>query len=165
MSAAQVTEAHLALVRDMAAQGQYLSRSIQHYAQEIAASEAKATAELLQQVANLKYANHYHRKTAETSRATETDRNNLRAERAEAELATARRRLASIFLSGALDGKTAGEIQRWAKDYETELATERARITAAVALLLLLDRNETGSLASRKQSWRAAIDSAMKEGA
>ena len=36
--------------------------------------------QLLQQVANLKYSNHYHRKTAETSRATETDRNNLRAD-------------------------------------------------------------------------------------
>lgn len=43
-----------------------------------------------------------------------------------AELEDANTRLASIIWSGALDGKTAGEIQKWVGDYQTELAAERA---------------------------------------
>lgn len=50
---ATITEAHVALVRNMAAQGQYLSRSIQHYAQEIADSEARACAEIRDDFAKL----------------------------------------------------------------------------------------------------------------
>ena len=49
-----ITAAHLALVRDMAAQGQYLSRSIEHYAQEIADSEARATAAIRAEVERLR---------------------------------------------------------------------------------------------------------------
>ena len=70
-----------------------------------------------------------------------------RAERLEAALETCREQL---------------EIrERIGNAAEAELAKERARVTAAVAILLLLDRNETGSLASREQSFRAAIDAAM----
>lgn len=131
---AQVTEAHRVLARHLSTEAESVPHLCDLMAQAIADSEAKACAELrgalalgqqncddvyddlradrdqlLQQVANLKYSNHYHRKTAETSRATETDRNNLRAdldaikailseekaraERAEAEPAKERARL------------------------------------------------------------------------
>ena len=45
-----------------------------------------------------------------------------------AELEDANTRLASIIWSGALDGKTAGEVQKWVGEYQTELAAERAKL-------------------------------------
>jgi hypothetical protein len=55
---APITDAHLALVRNMAAQGQYLSRSILRYAQEIADSEAAAVqTAMLREYGNLSATN------------------------------------------------------------------------------------------------------------
>jgi hypothetical protein len=73
-----ITETHLELVRDMAAQGQYLSRSIEHYAQEIADSEARAWDQLRAEVELWELA--FQEQFA-------------RADRAEAELAAERARL------------------------------------------------------------------------
>ena len=189
----QVTEAHLELAktalfsRDKA--GRLLTAPMA--AQLIADSEAKACAELLQQVANLKYSNHYHRKTAETSRATETDRNNLRAdldaiksilneekaraERAEAELdgirALADRRNKRYHaedttpqLVAALD--QALDIAQAELAQFRELAIERARLD-----WLEENANDIMKYNCRSYIWfahqniRAAIDAAMKEDA
>ena len=139
--------------------------------------------QLLQQVANLKYANHYHRKTAETSRATETDRNNLRAdldaiksilneekdraERAEAELADLKAN--NRFQRGHSEGYAEAKA-----DCEAELATERARLdwldenAIPWSWLCLKKLDEIRPIIVTWESnlpIRAAIDAAMKEGA
>jgi uncharacterized protein YbjQ (UPF0145 family) len=79
-----ITAAHLALVRDMAAQGRYLSCSIEHYAQEIADSEARATAALRAEVERLKAESE-----AEDRMATTTINQRDRAEDAADKLASA----------------------------------------------------------------------------
>ena len=49
-------------------------------------------------------------------------------EDARRELGIAQSRLASIFLSGALDDKLCGDIQKWAKDYTAEMTELRAEL-------------------------------------
>lgn len=56
-------------------------------------------------------------------------------EDARIELGIAQSRLASIFLSGALDDKLCGDIQKWAKDYTAEIARLRAELAASHAEL------------------------------
>tara|TARA_R110000868_G_scaffold155190_1_gene381603 strand:+ start:427 stop:1008 length:582 start_codon:yes stop_codon:yes gene_type:complete len=191
---AQVTEAHKRLVATIVerafrfAEGNH--KITPELSQLIADSEAKATDQLraerdqlLQQVANLKYANHYHRKTAETSRATETDRNNLRAdldaiksilneekdraERAEAELADLKAN--NRFQRGHSEGYAEAKA-----DCEAELATERARLdwldenAIPWSWLCLKKLDEIRPIIVTWESnlpIRAAIDAAMKEGA
>ena len=138
MSAAQVTEAH----RQAAVSIFELAMKSSHHgapfrepcAQFIADSEAKACAELLQQVANLKYSNHYHRKTAETSRATETDRNNLRADldaiKAILNEEKARAERAEAELKRYND---AVDAQPWASDLPIRVLLDRITIRLAAA--------------------------------
>ena len=91
MSTTTPTEAHIALVRNMAAQGYYLgcSGSIEDYARLIAASEARAIATQLEVVVILT------RRWLRVEK--ERDQLRERAERAEAELAVEQARLDWVF--------------------------------------------------------------------
>lgn len=81
---AQVTEAHRELARrimfEFTQAGTATASDVRMAAQIIADSEAKATEQLRQQVANLTYSNNAHRETAETWRAAALACAELRAE-------------------------------------------------------------------------------------
>lgn len=84
MSAAQVTEAHRGLAQNIVfyhtPKGSSTAQGVRDAAQLIANSEARATYQLRQQVANLTHSNDSHRETAETWRAAAIERDQLRAE-------------------------------------------------------------------------------------
>jgi len=106
MSTTTPTEAHIALVRNMAAQGYYLGSTIEHYSQLIANSEARAVATLTAERDQLR--SEAERTDAIYQRACEVEhelRDELATEREKAE----RYRLASLKL-------------------DADLGTERARL-------------------------------------
>jgi len=131
----------------------------------IADSEARACDQLR---AEVKLLSEWQQGVIENARAHHAERKdaNARAERAEAELADHKTAL-------EIANRSADEQMRYKREAEAELATERARLDAVVANCWAVHSeggssfsvfsNVCGDYIATAQTYRAAIDAAMKE--